>query len=174
MNRRLYRSRTDTVLGGVASGLAVYLNTDPALVRIAWAILVPLTGGAAFLAYIVGWIVVPEEPYPGAATGAPPPGPAGAGAGASASEADAGEGEADASDPIAESAATPATWTSPPAGARRGDNRAGILVGIGLVIIGLWFLVRPYLPDIQWNLIWPVLIVAIGGLILVTAARRSG
>src|SRR4026207_147791 len=47
VNRRLYRSRTDTVLGGVASGLAVYLNTDPALVRIAWAILTPLTGGAA-------------------------------------------------------------------------------------------------------------------------------
>ena len=46
MNRRLYRSRTDTILGGVAAGLATYLNTDPALVRIAWAILVPLTGGA--------------------------------------------------------------------------------------------------------------------------------
>jgi phage shock protein PspC (stress-responsive transcriptional regulator) len=36
MNRRLYRSRTDTILGGVAAGLASYLNTDPALVRIAW------------------------------------------------------------------------------------------------------------------------------------------
>ena len=53
MNRRLYRSRTDTILGGVASGLAQYLNTDPALVRIAWAILVPLTGGAALVAYVV-------------------------------------------------------------------------------------------------------------------------
>ena len=51
MNRRLYRSRTDTILGGVAAGLATYLNTDPALVRIAWAILVPLTGGAALIAY---------------------------------------------------------------------------------------------------------------------------
>ena len=59
MNRRLYRSRTDTILGGVAAGLASYLNADPALVRIAWAILVPLTGGAALIAYIVGWIVVP-------------------------------------------------------------------------------------------------------------------
>ena len=29
MNRRLYRSRTDTVLGGIAAGLAAYLNTDP-------------------------------------------------------------------------------------------------------------------------------------------------
>ncbi len=62
MNRRLYRSRTDTVIGGVASGLAAYLNADPALIRIAWAILVVVTGGVALLVYIVAWIVVPEEP----------------------------------------------------------------------------------------------------------------
>jgi phage shock protein PspC (stress-responsive transcriptional regulator) len=54
MNRRLYRSRTDTILGGVAAGLARYLNADPALVRIAWAILVPLTGGAALVARGLG------------------------------------------------------------------------------------------------------------------------
>jgi phage shock protein C len=182
MNRRLYRSRTDTVLGGVAAGLAVYLNTDPALVRIAWAILVPLTGGAAFLAYIVGWIVVPEEPYPGAAAGAPAPGGMAPGVGAPAStdgsadsaatpgtEADEG-GEAPAT---AAGAAVPAASWAPPPTARRNDNRAGIAIGIGLVVVGLWFLLRPYLPDIQWNLLWPVLIVAVGALILITAARRS-
>ena len=171
MNRRLYRSRTDTILGGVASGLAVYLNTDPALVRIAWAILVPLTGGAAFLAYIVGWIVVPEEPYPGAAVGAPAPGVAAPGSNAPASEPSEG-GEPDTEEPFA-AAPAESTWAPPPAVERRNDNRAGIVVGIGLVVIGLWFLLRPYLPDIQWNLIWPLVIVAVGGLILVTAARRS-
>jgi phage shock protein C len=171
VNRRLYRSRTDTVLGGVASGLAVYLNTDPALVRIAWAILTPLTGGAAFLAYIVAWIVVPEEPYPGAATGAPAPGFTTAGSTLSASESsEEGEsGTADASAPMPAS-----TRTTPAPTERRNDNRTGIAIGVGLVILGLWFLLRPYLPDIQWNLIWPLAIVAIGGLILITAARRSG
>ena len=170
MNRRLYRSRTDTVLGGVASGLAVYLNTDPALVRIAWAILTPLTGGAAFLAYIVGWIVVPEEPYPGAATGAPAPGFTTAGSTPSASEVSE-EGESATADAAAPMPAS--TWTTAPT-ERRNDNRTGIAIGVGLVILGLWFLLRPYLPDIQWNLIWPLAIVAIGGLILITAARRSG
>jgi len=171
VSRRLFRSRTDTVLGGVASGLAVYLNTDPALVRIAWAILVPLTGGAAFLAYVVGWIVVPEEPYPGAATGAPAPGFTTAGSTPSTSEAsdEGGAAAADATSPV-----PAASWTTPPSTGRRNDNRAGIAIGIGLVVLGLWFLLRPYLPDIQWNLIWPLAIVAIGGLILVTAARRSG
>ena len=61
MNRRLTRSR-DAMVGGVAAGVAEWINADPALVRIAWALLVPLTTGAALLAYIVAWIVVPEAP----------------------------------------------------------------------------------------------------------------
>jgi phage shock protein PspC (stress-responsive transcriptional regulator) len=168
MNRRLYRSRTDTVLGGVAAGLAVYLNADPALVRIAWAILVPLTGGAAFLAYIVGWIVVPEEPYPGAAIGAPAPGFSAPGS--TDGSIDAPDAAEDGDAVTATSTAT--SWTPPPT-ARRSDNRAAFVIGGGLILLGIWFLVRPYLPDIQWNLIWPLVIVGIGGLILVTAARRS-
>jgi hypothetical protein len=43
----------------------------------------------------------------------------------------------------------------------------------GIFTVGVWFLLRPYLPDISWNLIWPLAIVAVGGLILITAARRS-
>jgi phage shock protein C len=159
MNRRLYRSRTDTILGGVAAGLASYLNTDPALVRIAWAILVPLTGGAALIAYIVGWIVVPEEPRgmpvaPPSATAAP--------------------GEAlDPADPNAPATAVDAgsTWTAPEP--VRSDGRAGVVVGIGLVLIGLWFLVREYLPEFNWNLVWPVVIVVIGLFLLFNASRRN-
>ena len=45
-------------------GSPTYLNADPALVRIVWAILVVVTGGAALIVYIVAWIVVPEEPPP--------------------------------------------------------------------------------------------------------------
>ena len=62
MNGRLYRSRTDRMIGGVAAGIADYINADPALVRIGWAILVVITGGVALVAYIVAWIVVPEAP----------------------------------------------------------------------------------------------------------------
>jgi phage shock protein PspC (stress-responsive transcriptional regulator) len=158
MNRRLYRSRTDTILGGVAAGLASYLNTDPALVRIAWAILVPLTGGAALIAYIVGWIVVPEEPRgmpmaPSAATGTEPIDPADPNAPATAVD-------------------TGASWTEPEP--VRSDGRAGVVVGIGLVLIGLWFLVREYLPEFNWNLVWPVVIVIIGLFLLFNASRRNG
>lgn len=145
MNRRLTRSR-DAMVGGVAAGVANWIGTDPALVRIAWALLVPLTAGAALLAYIVAWIVVPEEPrHPAAATVAGE-----AGANADAGPAASVAPEQDAVDP----------------------GRTAMLVGGGLVLIGLWFLVREYLPDINWGLIWPILLVAAGVVILVSASRR--
>ena len=64
--KRLYRSRTDKMIGGVAGGLAEYFNVDPTLVRIVFVLLGVLGGGV--LAYLVMWIVVPQEP----AAGAPP------------------------------------------------------------------------------------------------------
>lgn len=157
MNRRLYRSRTDTMLGGVAAGLASYLNADPALVRIAWAVLIPLTGGLAFVAYIVGWIVIPEEP-----AGTPMP-VAGVADGATAADAEG-------TDPAA--AAPSSAWTPPPAAPRVGGGNAGLWVGLGLILLGVWFLAREYLPDIRWTFVWPLIIVAVGVLILVTATRR--
>jgi phage shock protein C len=147
MNRRLYRSRTDTVIGGVAAGLAGYLNADPALIRIAWAILVVVTGGAALIVYIVCWVVVPEEPE------AAPVEPA--------------------TDPVTGEVITPAAAppTSPAASGSSGGT-AGVVVGIGLVVIGVWFLLREYLPDINWGLLWPLVLVGIGALILFTSLRR--
>jgi len=61
MEKRLYRSRKNRVLGGVCGGLADYLNLDVSMVRLV-AILVIFFGGLSFLAYIVLWIVVHEEP----------------------------------------------------------------------------------------------------------------
>jgi phage shock protein C len=65
--RRLYRSRTDRMLGGVAGGLAAYFEVDPVLVRLGIAAL--FFAGIGFLAYIVAWIIIPEEPLPQGAAG---------------------------------------------------------------------------------------------------------
>ena len=47
MGDRLYRSRQDRMLAGVAGGLAEMWDADPSLVRIIWALLVIFTGGIA-------------------------------------------------------------------------------------------------------------------------------
>ena len=62
MTDRLYRSPDDRMLAGVAGGLAENWKIDPSLVRIVWALLIVLTGGLAFLVYVVMAIVVPERP----------------------------------------------------------------------------------------------------------------
>ena len=49
------------MLGGVAGGVADYLEVDSALVRLAFVALF-FAAGAGFLAYIIAWIVIPEEP----------------------------------------------------------------------------------------------------------------
>src|SRR5687768_11651671 len=115
MNRRWVRSQTNRVIGGVAAGLADYLNADPALVRIAWALVVPLTGGAAFLAYLVAWIVGPEAPITPYAAPAGPP---------------ADGAEVDASTPATTSSVP---YAGPPGaiGPPRDDNRVGLIIGIG-------------------------------------------
>jgi phage shock protein PspC (stress-responsive transcriptional regulator) len=58
--KRLFRDEEDKILGGVASGLAHYLNIDPAVMRILFAVLV-LAGGSGFLIYIILWIVLPSR-----------------------------------------------------------------------------------------------------------------
>ena len=80
MNERLYRSRSDRMIAGVAGGLAEIWNLDPSLVRIVWGVLVPLTGFIALLVYVVmamefrrrtsplgsaGWLARPRLPAAG-------------------------------------------------------------------------------------------------------------
>lgn len=58
---RLYRDTSDKFLGGVCSGIAAYLNVDPAIVRILFAIITFGGFGLGFLAYIILWIVLPAR-----------------------------------------------------------------------------------------------------------------
>lgn len=58
--KRLYRDEEDKILAGVASGLAHYLQLDPAVIRIVFALLA-IFGGSGFLIYIILWIVLPSR-----------------------------------------------------------------------------------------------------------------
>jgi len=60
---RLMRSRTDRKIAGVCAGLAEYLDLDPTLVRILWFFLTFASGCfPGIVAYILAWIIMPEEP----------------------------------------------------------------------------------------------------------------
>ena len=165
MDDRLYRSREDRMVGGIAAGIARALRVDPTLVRIAWVILAFATGGVAILVYFVLMFVIPEEPWiapsatPGDAEPSVEPPPGGTAAGTE----------------------TPrAFWSDRDTGPGRGgrpstdDSRSAALVfGLILVGIGAWFLIRQYLPQIDLNLGWPYVVIGLG-LLLVLASLRPG
>lgn len=59
--RRLYRSRSDRAIGGVCGGLAAYFRLDPTLLRVLALLAIPF-GTLSIWAYVVLWVIVPEEP----------------------------------------------------------------------------------------------------------------
>jgi phage shock protein PspC (stress-responsive transcriptional regulator) len=62
---RLYRDTNDKFIGGVCSGIAAYMNVDPAIVRILFAIVTFGGFGLGFLAYIILWMVLPPADLDG-------------------------------------------------------------------------------------------------------------
>ncbi|VVB70105.1 PspC domain protein [uncultured archaeon] len=58
--KRLYRSDSDKILGGVCGGFAEYFQVDPVLVRIIW-IAICFLWGVGILLYLIAWIIVPKK-----------------------------------------------------------------------------------------------------------------
>ena len=156
MDDRLYRSRYDRVIAGVAGGVAERLDADPSIIRIVWAILIFLTGGLALVVYIVMAVVVPERPAdvpvgtPGTTAGPAPWGSAPAAPGA------------------------PAAAPRPVRGEDRTDRtRIGLIGGLALIGIGAIFLARELVPAFALDLVWPVMLIALGVVLLVVAVVPS-
>jgi phage shock protein C len=61
--RHLMRLRYNRKIAGVCAGFAEYLDLDVTLVRVLWAIVTVLSGFLpGIVAYVAGWIIMPEEP----------------------------------------------------------------------------------------------------------------
>lgn len=60
--KRLYRSRQNRILAGVCGGIADYFKIDPLIIRLFF-VFIFFLNGAGILAYIIGWIIIPERPY---------------------------------------------------------------------------------------------------------------
>jgi len=138
--KRLYRSRTSSVIGGVAGGLALHLNTDPLLWRILF-ILATFFGGGGLIVYIVMWIVVPLEPYP-------------------ASNNLMNENM--------ETENTGNNQNIEPGQPREKKHRndGGIMGGIILITLGILFLIGRFIPKVDFGDLWPFLLIVIGAILI--------
>jgi|SRR5579863_6093798 len=59
--KRLVRPRTGRQIAGVCLGFAEYFDLDVVIIRVVWLVCL-LAGGFGLIAYIVAWVVIPEEP----------------------------------------------------------------------------------------------------------------
>ena len=148
MRDRLYRSRNDRMLFGVAGGLARYLNIDASIVRLVWVLLF-LAAGTGILLYIVAAVVIPEEPEGFVA-------PAGGTSGASGSA----------------TGSVAAPGVDPTPNQPRDLGNGPIILGLILVVVGGWLLLQRYLPEIEGRVVWPALLLIVG-LVLVVVSMRS-
>jgi len=168
---RLYRSRDDRMIAGVAGGVAEMLDADPSIIRIVWALLAFVTGGIGLLVYIVMWIVVPKRPE--GMPVAPPPAAAGT-PGASEPVPQGGWQAPDGS--TAQLAATPST-TGPTRRDPADRARGGLILGLVLIVVGGAFLIRQLIPTLDLSLWWPIAAIGLGILLVILAllpSRRSG
>lgn len=61
MNKQLYRSNQNKVLGGVCGGIGEYFDIDPTIVRIIW--FLSIFTGIGIIAYLVCWLIIPLKSY---------------------------------------------------------------------------------------------------------------
>jgi phage shock protein PspC (stress-responsive transcriptional regulator) len=153
LNGRLTRSRTDRVLGGVCGGLGAYFKIDPLLVRIFF-ILLALGNGIGVAIYLLLWILVPPE-----------------GSTAVSTDQTIRTGASEIAGRAEEIGEGVRQVVSGPPG------RAGAAIGIGLIVLGGVFFLRmldlPWLRGLDWDVLWPLLLIAAGVALLWRRAKGS-
>jgi len=158
MKKRLYRSRTDRMIWGVCGGLAEYFDIDPTIIRIIFLVLI-FANGLSILAYIILAIVVPLE---GSKTTEPKEV-------FKENVAEMRDKAGELGREIRSTLAGEKARTEEVSFARRHN-----LLGITLIVLGIIFLMGSLnlLVWLRWSLLWPLILVAIGVIIIFGARRR--
>jgi phage shock protein PspC (stress-responsive transcriptional regulator) len=143
------------MIGGVCGGIAEYFDVDSTLVRLL-AVLVVLLGGAGVIAYIIAWIVIPKNP-----------------------EQESDE-KFEKREKIKEKIKKGAEnvieevkehFESKESNHNIERNRR-IWGGIIVIIIGVIFLSGSFFPWVAWGNLWPLIVIALGIIIMVQAFKK--
>lgn len=148
--KRLYRSRTDSVFAGVSGGLGKYFDIDPLLFRVLFVVLTFLAAGG-IIAYIILWIVMPPEPYDYFNRNTNHKNPSDM------------ENE-NLEDTKKKDYSNRPYYNKP-------KNDGGLFVGIILIVLGGMFLIDRLIPRIDFADMWPVLLIMVGIIIIVSQAK---
>ena len=155
MKNKLYRSKKDCVIGGVCGGIAEYFNIDPTLVRLL-AVLIFFFGGSGIVAYIIGWIIIPQNP--------------------NGNTEDNSENKVEIKGKIKKETNKANKKVEENLSEERSKGNSersrNIILGVILIIAGLIFTGSTFFPWITWiarGTFWPVIII-VGGIVILIRA----
>lgn len=149
--KRLYRSRKDKIIGGVCAGIGHYFDIDPVIVRIITIVLF-FWGGSGIIAYIIAWIVIPQETVASLAV----------------------EQKSARAKPQTLEEKNGIPQESP-------ANTGALVAGIVLIVLGGIFLLRnfPFFDHYYWwfrhqigHIFWPGLLVIFGSFLIIRGTRK--
>ena len=156
MEKKLYRSRSDRMIAGVCGGLGEYLNVDPVWFRLFFVILLFATG-FGFWAYLILWIIMPEE---GRATNT-------TGDTVQANVQEIADRARDFGQGVQRG------LQSKRAGSDNVPTSGTIVVGIAFILLGAMLLLNRL--DLfwwfKWDVMWPLMLVFIGGALIYSRVR---
>jgi phage shock protein PspC (stress-responsive transcriptional regulator) len=146
MTKRLTRTKTGAILGGVCAGIGNFLNIDPVFVRIFF-ILFMVTGGFGIFVYLILWLVMPREDKLQAE------------AASSGKPDEIGDRAKLMGEEIKDAASKP-------------NPRLPLYIGIGLIVLGGFTLLKAFVPSTN-AIIWPIMLV-MGGIVLLIFGTKGG
>lgn len=145
MQKRVYRSRKEKMIAGVAGGLGEYFEIDPVILRIIF-VVAALAGGWGVLAYILCWIIIPPAPNGGVES--EPKRQSTKRSGGTAQE-------------------------SPPVSPEEVRARRSLVPGILLIILGVLLLGNNLIPHFHFGQYWPLILIVLGGGLLWKSYPRT-
>lgn len=137
--KRLYRSKDNQMIAGVCAGLGEYFSVDPTVIRLIF-VLATIFGGYGVVAYIILWIILPEE----------------------------SDKQIGAEDTVKENVAAMRSKAEKFAAGLKSDANEGrtrIIFGAILVGLGVLFFLDNF-GIFRADIFWPLVLIAIGVLIL--------
>ncbi len=146
---KLRRSSKYNMVAGVAGGLAEYFEIDPLIIRLIF-VLTAFWSGVGILVYLILLIVLPLEETIN-----------------EPSQSDIRESS--------EGSANNQEKSGPPSGqpgaSEENDQtkKGGVITGLILITIGVLFLLEKLVPDFYFKQFWPLLLVLIGLVLVVTS-----
>lgn len=155
MTTKLYRSESERMIAGVCGGLAHYLNINVTLVRVFFVVLA-LGDGAGVLIYLLLWLIMPA---------------------ATAEQATLATNIRVGAMEMRDKAFGFGKEIGSAVHNREQQRKTGTIVGASLIIVGFIALIDaievPWLWWLDFDLLWPVLLVFGGILVLIRSLQRQ-